>query len=136
MTNNLSEKWSRIEGLNSTTNVFSQPFPMLPQPQTTPPPPLLPLTLVGTRNLFLGMTPHYNRKLSSLIFFFSVTGLNHLSVRWMGPWEYDTSWKNSRQQQKEFKITTMWLRLSMKRWIRYWSVLSFFRILANSCYLM
>ena len=65
MTNNLSEKWSRIEGLNSTNNVFSQPFPMLPQPYPPPfPPPLLPRMSVGTRNHFLGMTPHYNRKLS------------------------------------------------------------------------
>ena len=61
--------------------------------------------------------------------FFSVTRLNHLSVKWMGPWEYDTSWKNSRQQQKEFEMIAMWLRLSMKRWIRYWAVLSFLILL-------
>ena len=73
MTNNLSEKWSTIERLNSTANVFCQPFPILPQPQPPSPPtppPLLPLTSVGTRSHFLGMTPHYNRKFSSLIFFF------------------------------------------------------------------
>lgn len=120
MTNYLSEKWSRIEGLNSTANVFCQPFPLLPQPQA--PRHFCLLCQSAPETIFLVwlliITVSYPES------FFSVTGLNHLSVKWMGPWECDTSWKNSRQQQKEFKIITMWLRLSMKRWIRYWSVLS------------
>lgn len=135
MTNYLSEKWSRIEGLKSTINVFSQPFPMLPQPQPPPSPRHFCLLRQSAPEAtllawLLIITISYPKS------FFSVTVLNHLSVKWMGPWECDTSWKNSRQRRKEFKIITMWLRLSMRRWIRYWSVLSFLRILANSCYLM